>query len=84
MNPLGNGNIQNQPGVLSPEMKQSIQQVKGMMNMLRGNPTAMMQQNPIINQAIQMCNGQNPEMVFKSMCKARGIDPDAFIKELRN
>lgn len=84
MNPLGNGNIQNNFGAIPPELKQSIQQVKGMMGMLRGNPQSMMQQNPMINQAIQMCNGQNPEMVFKSMCKQRGIDPDAFINELRN
>lgn len=83
MNPLGNGNI-NQINSLPPQFKQSINQVKGMMNMFRGNPGAVMQQNPMLNQVMQMCNGQNPEMVFKTMCKQRGIDPDAFINELRN
>lgn len=81
MNPLGSGNIGNG---LPPEIMQNIQQVKGMMNMLKGNPQTIMQQNPMLNQVMQMCQGQNPETVFKSMCKAKGIDPDAFIKALKN
>lgn len=83
MNPLGNGNIQNTNGIPS-QFRQGINQVKGMMNMMRGNPSMLMQQNPMFNQVIQMCNGQNPEMVFKNLCKQRGIDPDAFIRELQS
>lgn len=81
MNPLGNGNLSNG---LSPEIMQNIQQVKGMMNMLKGNPQTIMQQNPMLNQVMQMCQGKNPETVFKSMCKSKGIDPDAFINALKN
>ena len=81
MNPLGSGNFNNG---LPPEIMQNIQQVKGMMNMFKGNPQAFMQQNPMLKQAMQMCQGQNPETVFRSMCKAKGVDPDAFINALKN
>ena len=84
MNPLGNGNSQNTTGDLPPQLKQNIQQVKGFMNMMRGDPTAMLQNNPMMNQVMQMCRGQNPESVFKNMCKQMGVDPDALINELRN
>lgn len=43
MNPLGNGNG------LSPELMQNIKEVKAFMGMLKGNPQAMMQQNPMFN-----------------------------------
>lgn len=81
MNPLGNGNIGNG---FPPELMQNIKEVKAFMGMLKGNPQAMMQQNPMFNQIMQMCNGKNPEIVFKSMCKQKGIDADAFINALRN
>lgn len=81
MNPLGSGNIGNG---LPPELMQNIKQVKGMMNMLKGNPQSIMQQNPMLNQVMQMCQGQNPEVVFKSICKNAGIDADAFIKALKD
>lgn len=75
MNPLGNGNV----GGITPQMRQGIQQVKGLMQMASGNPMA----NPQIAQVMQMCQGQNPEQVFYAMCKQRGIDPQAFLRELR-
>ena len=78
MNPLGNG------AQLSPQLMQNIKQIKGMMQMMNGNPMALAQQNPMFNQVMQMCQGQNPEQVFMGMCKARGIDPNASLKELRN
>lgn len=81
MNPLGNGNTNNV--CIPPQMQQSIQQVKGMMNMMSGNPMAMAQKNPMMNQVMQMCQGQNPEQVFYAMCKQRGIDPQAFLNEFR-
>lgn len=82
MNPLGNGNVQNNQ--LPPQMRQNIQQVKGLMQAMNGNPAQLAQQNPMLNQVMQMCNGQNPQAVFMSMCKQRGIDPDAILKELRS
>lgn len=81
MNPLGNGNIQN--GGISPQIMQNIQKVKGMMGMFQGNPMMMMQQNPMFNQVLQMCNGQNPKDVFMSLCKQQGCDPNAILRELR-
>lgn len=75
MNPLGNGNI----GSITPQMRQGIQQVKGLMQMASANPMA----NPQVAQVMQMCQGQNPQQVFYTMCKQRGIDPQAFLQELR-
>lgn len=75
MNPLGNGNV----GGITPQMRQGIQRVKGLMQMASGNPMA----NPQLAQVMQMCQGQNPEQVFYAMCKQRGIDPQAFLRELR-
>lgn len=81
MNPLGNNPQTNQ---LSPQLMQNIKQVKGMMQMINGNPTALAQQNPMFNQVMQMCKGQNPQQVFLAMCKKQGIDPEAILNELRN
>lgn len=79
MNPLGNGNIVG----ITPQMRQGIQQVKGLIQMASGNPMALVQQNPQLAQVMQMCQGQNPEQVFYAMCKQRGIDANAFLQELR-
>lgn len=81
MNPLRDVNIGNG---LSPELMQNIKEVKGIMGMLNGNPQAIMQQNPMFRQVIEICNGKNPEIVFKSICKQKGIDADAFINALKN
>ena len=69
---------------LNPQIMQNIKQVKSMMKMMNGNPMAMAQQNPMFNQVMQMCQGQDPKQFFMSMCKARGIDPEAILNELRN
>lgn len=82
MNILGNGGMPTGGG-LPPQMMQSIQQVKGLMGMAKGNPMALMQNNPQIAQAMQMCKGQNPRTVFESMCRQQGIDPNAFMNALR-
>lgn len=82
MNPLGKGTIP--VNTLSPQMMQGLKQIKGMMQMMNGNPMALAQQNPMFNQVMQMCKGQDPQQVFMAMCKQRGVDPDAILKELRN
>ena len=85
MNPLNNGNNQGLP----PQLQQSIQQMKGLMNMASGNPNQMLEQlgkqNPQFNQVLQMCNGkgQSAEQLFYSMCKQQGIDPQAVLNQLR-
>ena len=71
MNPLGN----NPGGGLPPNILNNIKQIKGLMNN---------KSNPILNQVLQICNGQNPEQVFRNMCRQRGIDPEAILRELRN
>lgn len=87
MNPLNNGT--NNQG-LSPQLMQSINQIKNIMNMVSGNPNQIFEQlskqNPQFNQILQMCSGQgqNPEQLFYAMCKQQGIDPNAVIKQLRN
>ncbi len=81
MNPLGHGNIGNG---LPPELMQNIKNVKWIMNMFKGKPDILIQQNPMLNQVMQMCQGKNPEEVFKTMCKNSGIDVDAFIKALKD
>ena len=80
MNPLGNYTNNG----LSPQIRQQIQQVKQMRNMFGGNFQMMAQQNPMVNQVMQMCNGKNPEQVFMNMCQQRGFDPQAILNELQN
>ena len=76
--------IRNNMG-FNPQVMNGIKQAKGLMSMAKGNPGAFMQQmnNPMINQIMQMCKGQNPEQVFRAMCQAQGIDAEQFIKELQ-
>ena len=96
-NPL-NGNINgmqfngmsNQPANgITPQMQQSAAHIKNIMGMLKssGNPQATIQQvaqnNPQLNQVMQLCNGKNPEQVFRQMCADRGINADEFIKMLQ-
>lgn len=58
-----------------------LSQAMGMIKQVRqaGNPQAMIQQmaaqNPNIKKAMDMCQGKNPEQVFKDMCRKNGIDP---------
>lgn len=85
MNPLGNNPIKNQ--TIPPQLMQGIKQVKGIMSMANGNPNALLQQmgkqDPRIGQVLQMCQGQDLQQMFMSMCRAQGIDPNAVIKELQ-
>ena len=78
MNPLGNGNISG----LSPQIRQNIQQVKQMMNTIK-DPSTLIKQNPMLNQVMQAYQGRDPQQIFNILAKERGIDPEAFIKELR-
>lgn len=77
MNPLGRN-----MGI-PPQFQQNIQQIKNIMRMAQGNPNAILQQNPMFNQVLQMTKGQDPKDVFYSMARAKGIDPDAFLRELQ-
>lgn len=79
MNPLGNNGTQ-----LPPELQQNIQQIKGFMRAINGNTSQLAQQNPMFNQVLQMCKGQDPQQLFMTMCKQRGVDPEAILRELRS
>lgn len=75
------------PAVLPPQIMQGISQIKQMQSLFNGTPQQMIQQmaqsNPIFNEVIQMCKGQNPQQVFEMLCKQRGIDGNAILKELQ-
>lgn len=85
MNPLNN----NFNGGLSPELMQSINQMKTIMNMASGNPNQMVEQlakqSPQFSKILQLCNTKNqtPEQLFYAMCSERGIDPQAVLDQLR-
>lgn len=81
MNILGGNGMQS--GGIPPQLMQNIQQVKGLMNIVGGNPMALMQNNPQFGQLMQMCQGQNPQVVFENMCKQQGVDPNAVINALK-
>lgn len=91
MNPLlnnqGNGGMgpNNGPG-LPPQLRQNIQNVKGLMQMMRQTPAQMIQQNPMVSQLTQLANllkGQNTEAIFMNMCQSSGVDPNAILRELQ-
>lgn len=62
----------------------AMMQAMSVVNQIRqtGNPQAalnvMAQQNPNIKKAMDMCQGKNPEQVFKQMCQQNGMDPGQF------
>lgn len=67
----------------------NIDGIKQFANMYRNaqNPMAMLQgmmkQNPQIAQVMNMLNGRNPQEVFYSMCKERGVNPDDILSQFR-
>lgn len=83
MNPLGNGNLNNIP----PAMMQNIQQLKGIMHACNGNldmaARQLSQNNPMVNQVLQMYKGQNLQSIFMTECRRQGVDPNAILNELR-
>lgn len=62
----------------------AMMQAMQVVNQIRqsGNPqealNAMAKQNPNIKNAMDMCQGKNPEQVFNKMCQQNGIDPGQF------
>lgn len=83
MNVLGNGGSTISTA-LPQQLMQNIQQVKGLMGLAKGNPMALMQQNPQVAQVMQMCKGQNPRTILEQMCKEQGIDMNALLNALKN
>lgn len=71
MNPL------NMSNGLPPQLMQSIQQVKQIMRM------GDLKQNPQMQQIMQMCQGQNPQIVFETMCRQMGVNPNDVLNAIR-
>lgn len=65
------------------------QELRNMMQTIKtvSNPQAafsqMAQNNPAMQQVMQMCNGRDPQQVFYDMCKQRGVDPESVLSQLR-
>lgn len=85
--PLNNFN-QNQFNTFGPQNQPSSQdrlmagvhKAKEMMQAMRGNPAALVQEFPELKPFMQE---RNLEGVFRAMCQAKGIDPNVVINELR-
>ena len=79
MNPLNDNSLykNNTP-------KQDFSQIKQLYKMFNGNPNIILQQNPQIQQILQMYKGQNLKSEYMNMCKDRNIDPNVILNELRN
>ena len=83
MNPLGS-----MPGS-SNNIAPLVQQSKRMTQMVNGvrNPEQVLarlaQNNPQVKSVMDLCQGKNPEQVFRNMCTQRGINPDEIIQALK-
>lgn len=79
MNPLNNNSLykpQNK-SIINPELKQ-------MYRMFNTNPRNVLQQNPRIQQVLNMYKGKDLKSVYLNMCQSQGIDPNVILNELRN
>lgn len=77
---------------MNPQMNQSIQQIKNMMNMVQmsANPQMALQnivnQNPNLQNILSLVgsNGANLQQVFYNMAKQKGVNPEDVINALRS
>ena len=78
MNPLGSMPI-------NPLVSQ-IKRMAQMVNSVR-NPQQVLahlaQNNPQVKSVMDLCQGRNPEQVFRNMCAQRGINPEEIIQALK-
>ena len=71
------------------QVTNNLNQVKQMMNMIRsaGNPQMMVQnmlsQNPQVSNLINQYGG-DPQRAFYALCEQKGVNPQEFIKALKN
>lgn len=73
------------PQAQTPQINPQFQQMAQVLKAAQ-NPTAalntMVQNNPQLQQVMQMCAGKNPRDVFMQACKQRGIDPQQAMQQL--
>ena len=71
------------------QVNNNLNQVRQMMNMIKtaGNPQAMVQnmlmQNPQVSNLINQYGG-DPQRAFYALCDQKGINPQEFLKSLKN
>ena len=68
----------------SPNITEGIRRAKQLMQLSNSNPYTILQQNPQVQQILQMYKGKNLKDVYYSMCQRQGIDPNVILNELRN
>ena len=70
-----------------PFANPQIAQIKQMMNTMKmmKNPTAFIQSNPQMQQAIQLANslGNNPKEAFYALAKQKGVNPEDILNQLK-
>lgn len=78
MNPLGSMPV-------NPLVNQ-IKRMAQMVNSVR-NPQQVLahlaQNNPQVKSVMDLCQGRNPEQVFRNMCVQKGINPEEIIQALK-
>ena len=75
----------------SQQLPSNLNQIKSMMNMVRGaqNPKMMLQnminQNPQMRQVMNLVqqNGGDPKTAFYNLARQKGIDPDQVLNMLK-
>lgn len=69
------------------QLMNNIRNVKEVMKMANGDLSILIQKFPSLGPVLQMSQGPNLQKLqsmFMSMCRARGIDPNVILNELRN
>lgn len=84
MNPL----LKNYPGATVPQVPDQLRDLYKLFT-TSSNPYQIIQsmaaQNPQMAQIMPLLQkGMTPEQVAREICRARGIDADQFIKQLKN
>lgn len=85
MNPLLQG-MMPPIGGMDPRIIQSVKNMAGILQTAKNPQAALMQaaqQNPMLGNIMQMCQGRNPKEVFYAQCKQHGADADSIISQLR-
>lgn len=60
----------------------NMAQIRQFANMVKGNPQALMQNNPQMKQVMQMVqqSGKTPKEYFYQLAQQKGINPDEVIQ----
>lgn len=92
MNPLNNNPFINsnnqfnfkQPNQVNNQLMNNVRNIKMLMQMSRGDPSALIQQFPEMRSVLQMAQGKDLKSLYMSKCQEMGIDPNVILNELRS